>query len=246
MRLELLRLGSIAAIGAPVPGYLIRTEDRCVLVDTGYAPGSSGTGYDFVNVEPGQLITDQLAARGLAAADVDTVICTHLDPDHAGNHGLFPTAEFVVQAEHLRFGRGGTLARLELARASWDRPDVRWREVAGDVELLPGVTLIASGGHVPGHQSVLLEFPAEPAVLLAGDAIPMLQCLDPDRRPIMPFDVDADATRASTARLVELARDREALIVCGHDQRQWLELTTAGGRFEPTLTPFDLADRTPS
>lgn len=233
LTLDLLRLGTIKAIGAPVPGYLIRTDNRCVLIDSGYAP--TGTGVEFVTVEPSESIGPQLARLGVTPAEVDTVICTHLDPDHAGQHGLFPTAEFVIQSEHLRFARAGTLERLELCRASWDRPGVRWLEVAGDTALFDGVSVIESSGHVPGHQSVLVEADDGP-VLLAGDAIPLRHCLDPARRPILPFDTDAAATRASTARLVELARERSALIVCGHDQAQWAELTGPGGRFAPAET----------
>lgn len=232
MRLELLRLGSIAAIGAPVPGYLLHADDgTTVLVDTGYAPGSSGTGYDFVKVEPHELVTAQLAERDLKPSDIDVLICTHLDPDHAGNHDAFANAELVIQRSHLAYARSGALDRLELARPHWDFPGARWREVDGDLELLPGIELIASDGHVPGHQSVLVRLPETGSVLLAGDAIAMTQCLDPERRPILPFDTDAAAVRASTAKLVDRARAEDATVVCGHDQPQWLELTAGGGVF---------------
>ena len=43
--------------------------------------------------------------------------------------------------------------------------------VDGDTELLPGVTLIETSGHAPGHQSVLVRLPKTGAVLLVIDAV---------------------------------------------------------------------------
>ena len=45
-------------------------------------------------------------------------------------------------------------------------PIVRFREVEGDVEILPGTHVIETSGHVTGHQSVLLHLPNTGAVLL--------------------------------------------------------------------------------
>src|SRR5436190_19615843 len=42
----------------------------------------------------------QLAALGLTLDDIDVLICTHFDVDHAGHHDEFPQAEFVVQQAH--------------------------------------------------------------------------------------------------------------------------------------------------
>lgn len=225
MKLYLLRLGEIARIGAPVPGYLILADDgSAVLVDTGPPqvppPGPAA-------VTPAEPVTDQLAQVGVTPADVRYVVCTHLDPDHAGGHHLFPGAEFVIQRSHLEAARSGGVDRLALTRESWGAPGLRYREVDGDVELLPGVHLIESGGHVPGHQSVLVHLPTTGAVLLAADAIPLAVCKDPVTRPMTPFDLDPDAVRASTRKLAELARAEDALVVCGHDPGQWADLVTA-------------------
>ena len=47
----------------------------------------------------------------------------------------------------------------------------RIRLVDGDTELLPGITLIETSGHVPGHQSVLVRLSKTGAVLLTVDAV---------------------------------------------------------------------------
>jgi N-acyl homoserine lactone hydrolase len=116
------------------------------------------------------------------------------------------------------------MPRLEAARKYWDNPDLTYRLVDGDTELLSGIELIESSGHVPGHQSVLVRLPKPGNVLLAIDAIPMTAALDPDSRPILPFDDDADTVRASTRKLVEIADRENAFIICGHDPEQWQTL----------------------
>lgn len=227
MRLYLLRLGTIPGLHAPVPGYLIRTGDgRTVLVDTGAAPGGPPGGAP-VRVADGEDVVATLARLGVRPEDVDIVVCSHLDPDHVGGHAAFPDAVFVIQREHYELARSGTVPRLTASRPLWDVPGLRYRTVEGDTELLPGIELVASGGHVPGHQSVLVRLERTGAVLLAVDAIPMSAALDPDERPVFPFDLDEKELRASTRRLVELARAENALIVHGHDAAQWRTLRVA-------------------
>jgi N-acyl homoserine lactone hydrolase len=220
MRLYLLTLGTVVATGAPVPAYLIETDDgRRVLVDTGYSRSAPDKGP--IRVAPGQAIDRQLAALGVPLDGIQYVVCSHLDPDHAGNHDLFPAAEFVIQRDHLELARSGGMPRLGLARAAWDRPELRYRQITGDAVLLPGIELIRSSGHITGHQSVLVRLPLSGPVLLAVDAIPTLHALDPDERPIYPFDTDEPEVRASTRRLVKLAEAEDARIICGHDAEQW-------------------------
>jgi N-acyl homoserine lactone hydrolase len=224
----LLKLAEIKAIGAPVPAYVITCPDgSAVLVDTGPPPATPGARLPLRLAAP---LVQQLEQLGVAPGDVRYVICTHLDPDHSGGLDLFPRAEVVIQRGHLAAARSGAVDRLLLTRQHWDA--VRFREVDGDCELLPGIELIESSGHVPGHQSVLLRLPRTGQVLLAGDAIPMQACQDADRRPILPFDLDRVAVRASTRRLVELAESENALVICGHDPVQWPTLAISPGSYE--------------
>jgi len=62
-------------------------------------------------------------------------------------------------------------------RPQWDQPIERIRLVDGDTELLPGLELIETSGHVPGHQSVLVRLPKTGAVLLTIDAVPSARAL---------------------------------------------------------------------
>lgn len=225
MRLHFFKVGT-NPVGAPVPVGLVRLDDGTnVLIDTGFPRAAAGP-RAFVRVGPGEGVEARLAGLGLGPGDIHVVVCTHLDPDHAGNHDLFPDAEFVVQRSHYEQARAGVPARLEMARASWDLPHLKYRLVDGDTELLPGVSLVESSGHVRGHQSVCVRLPRTGTVLLAGDAIPSAAHLDPDAREMTPFDVDEAAVRASTRKLVDLAAREDALLVHGHDAQQWPTLRT--------------------
>jgi N-acyl homoserine lactone hydrolase len=232
MRLYLMRVGTVGRTGAPVPVYLIETDDgQRVLVDTGYARDRAGA-YRTDPTEPIRLdawdtVESQLAAIGVDPGSIDYVVCSHFDLDHAGNHDLFAQAEFIVQSKHLRYARDAGRDRTGAGKASWDQPGLRYREVSGDTTLLPGVELIESSGHVVGHQSVLVRFVDAPPVLLAIDAIPTVPALDAQRRPIYPFDLDEAQVRASTGRLVALARAENARLICGHDADQWRSLRVA-------------------
>src|SRR5262249_6582048 len=120
----------------------------------------------------------QLERIGVASEDVRYLVCSHYDYDHAGNHEDFPAAELVVQRAH---HEAAAVPRFETMRPHWDAPGQRRRLVDGDTELLPGIELIECGGHVPGHQAVLVRLPKTGPVLLAIDAIPHSLLIDPDK-----------------------------------------------------------------
>jgi N-acyl homoserine lactone hydrolase len=203
--------------------YLIQTSDaKNILIDTGIGPDAPlppGTpkGRNTSNV------IEQLAALNLRPADIDTVICTHFDMDHAGYNDAFPDAEHIVQREHYELARSG-YARLAAARSHWDHPALRYRLVDGDAELLPGLTLLETSGHVAGHQSVLVRLPQTGAVLLAVDAVMMQHTFTRDRKP-WPNDDNEAQLIASTTKLLDLVkRENVSLVVFGHDGAQWRTL----------------------
>jgi N-acyl homoserine lactone hydrolase len=156
-------------------------------------------------MRPEDSIISRLASIGLKPGDIRLLICTHLDPDHSGNHELFTNAELIIQKKHYEAARAGHV-RAARTRDHWDLPGLRYRLIEGDTKLVPGVELIESTGHVPGHQSVLVRLPHTGPVLLAIDAIPDASMLNADTRTISPNDDNEADTRASTRKLTDLAR----------------------------------------
>jgi N-acyl homoserine lactone hydrolase len=236
MRLHLLRVGTVRALNGPIPAYVIRLDDGTnILVDTGAAlePAPDlppGAGLD---VDASQHIVAQLAGLGLTPPDINLVICTHLHPDHAGNNDAFPDADFVVQRAEHEAALAGAHPTFAWARQQWDAPGLTYKPVDGDTVIAPGVELIDSRGHSPGHQSVLVRLPNTGPVLIAGDALPFASTINADTRGIGPFDFDPPAVRSSTRRLADLAAtERVAFIVFSHDAAQWSALRTGADYYD--------------
>ena len=199
--------------------YLIETSDgRHILVDSGMTPGAKTAG-PFVARDESNVL-EKLAVLGLRPEDIDMVVCTHFDVDHAGYHDAFTNAEFLVQRAHYELARGGH-RRFAAARPHWDHPSLRYRLIEGDAEILPGLMLIETSGHATGHQSVLVRLPLTGPVLLAIDAVTMQRLFTPDRKA-WPMDEDEEQLRSSTRKLLEIVeREDVKLVVFGHDGMQW-------------------------
>src|SRR4029079_16271613 len=111
--------------------------------------------------------------------------------------------------------------RFTAIRPQWDQPMERIQLVDGDTELLSGLELIDTSGHVPGHQSVLVRLPKTGAVLLTIDAVAFREgfvrdLADDGRNP------QHAPIRASTNKLLDLVeREQVGLVIFGHDQEQW-------------------------
>lgn len=230
MRLYLLQYGLSMQDGTPIPGYLIQTDaGRNILVDTGFPIEEIGTEpFPGFHLTPEDHVVVQLARVGLSPADIDTLVCTHFDFDHAGAHDLFTDSDLVVQRSHYELAMSGTTSRFDRYRKHWDSPTLRYRLVDGDTPLAPGVELIDTSGHAIGHQSVLVRLPETGPILLAIDAAPMAGQFDPATYQPSQYDMDPAAAVASIQKLKDLmVREHVAITICGHDSRQWATLRKA-------------------
>jgi len=216
-RLYLMQVGSMPEYQIPIVCCLVQTDDgKNILVDSGLPTIIPEDQSEFAH---GQTLLEQLTIIGLQPDDIDMVISTHYDFDHSGNHGAFTKAQYLVQRVHHEHAPEN--ARFAATRPQWDQPMERIRLVDGDTELLPGLELIETSGHVPGHQSVLVRLPKTGAVLLTIDAVAFREgfvrdLADDGSNP------DAEAIRASTNKLLDLVeREKVGLVIFGHDPEQW-------------------------
>lgn len=227
-RLYLMQVGSMPEYQIPIVCYLVQTDDgKNILIDTGLPAIIPEEASDFKN---GQDVIEQLANIGLKPNDIDTVISTHYDIDHAGRHAAFPKAHYVVQRAH--HVDAATNPRFAALRPQWDQPLERVRLVDGDTELLPGLKLIETSGHVPGHQSVLVRLPKTGAILLTVDAIPFGAGFSRNAHKD-GSNPDGEKSHASTIKLLDLVeREQIGLVIFGHDNAQWETLKKAPAFYE--------------
>jgi N-acyl homoserine lactone hydrolase len=239
--LYLLHLGQLGSRDAEtgethfnqVPGYLIRTATgRLVLVDTGnptvvIGQPTAAPWWDLLNdTRPQDDVVQRLAQLGVVPHDVDLLISTHFDFDHCGRHDAFAATGItsLVQRTHLDAARDDP----RFDPALWDLPGIDYTPLDGDVELEPGLRLIASPGHVTGHQSVYVET-SEGPVLLAIDAISVAEQITMKRFP--STYPDPEAARQSRDKLVALAAETGAFLLLGHDAPQWATLPKSPAPF---------------
>ena len=156
---------------------LIETPAGRVLVETGIGEriddkNRAMRGYD------GPWIGAALRTAGFDPASVDVVAMSHLHFDHAG--GLlaadgaraFPRASIVAQRAEWEIALGDN-PRLV---ASYVQPELRlvaawgaesWAD--GERELLPGVSVVPTGGHSAGHQGIVVRAPGARPLAFYGD-----------------------------------------------------------------------------
>src|SRR5256884_5793903 len=147
----------------PITCYVVRTSDAVILFDTGVAPRAVPgllRNDPFARFTDDDLLVHRLDGLDLEPANVDLVVISHLHYDHAGGGALFSDSELVVQKDEYAYAHyPAPFFAPFYYRKNFDLPGSRWRLLDGDTELVPGVTVLRTDGHTPGHQSLFVELP---------------------------------------------------------------------------------------
>lgn len=167
---------------------LVRSPERCVLVDTGFADRAT---YDRLTAKYGhtrwRAPVDVLARVGVAPDQVDTILLTHHHVDHAGCVDAFPAAHVWIQRREIdcylaaaaRPARFGFLTRFCQADLPQLLAGRRSTLVDGTAEVAPGLELRpAHDTHTAGSQLVRVTNPADGTWIFAGDNVYSYENLD--------------------------------------------------------------------
>ena len=143
---------------------LVEAGGHRLLVETGTGVRMSDKDRDIKGVEGGDP-AEALRAVGEDPASIDYVVVTHLHYDHAGGmlgsdgRPAFPNARYVVQRDEAEAAHGDELrvqGIMEVEQLDAIRAAGQLAEVNGEVELVPGVRVMRTGGHTRGSQAVLI------------------------------------------------------------------------------------------
>ena len=208
---------------------LVELGGKRVLVETGNGDKFPDKEKEIYGIDHDRSIVAALTELGVEAESIDVVVMTHLHFDHSGGTtrrtatGLapvFPRARHVVQKKELyaaehphERNRASYLAENFaplLAAGLLDTID-------GDAEVLPGLRVLPTPGHTPGHQSVLIDGGNGEKALFLGDVAPTSVHV---KLPfIMAYDMSVEETLASKKRIFAQAIADQWLVLFGHDRQ---------------------------
>jgi glyoxylase-like metal-dependent hydrolase (beta-lactamase superfamily II) len=218
---ELNKLLARMFVGNPkmqtaVNAYLVNTGKNLVLVDAGAAK-LFGPSLGF--------ILQNMKAAGYEPAQVDTVIITHLHPDHIGGlvdadgKPLFPKARIMVAKEDHDFwllqktAEGSPEAMQPFFKMARDsaapyQKAGQWQTFTVGSVLVPGITAVKANGHTPGHTAFSVDSDGQ-KLLIWGDLVHAHAVQFAQPGVSIEFDIDqkqAIATRKSIFKTMAISK----------------------------------------
>ncbi|WP_375466405.1 MBL fold metallo-hydrolase [uncultured Methylobacterium sp.] len=196
------------------------TLNAFLITGAGRKPVLIDTGYGRLGPPTMGRVPAALAAAGVKPEAIETVLVSHLHPDHVGGLTLdgaaaYPNAEIVLHADEARhwLSDAALTQAPEQAKSYFENARRAVAPYAGRVrehtggEVLPGITAVPLPGHTPGHCGFRIVS-GEHALLMWTDIVhlPAIQFAQPEAG--VGFDVDGDGARATRKRILdEIAGD---------------------------------------
>ena len=208
----------ITTIGA----FFVEVGDRKIAVDAGIGP----VHLDFPGFGPffGGKYMESFQKTGHSREDVTDVVFTHLHLDHCGwvtqefegeRQLTFPNARYVVTNTEWEFWRA-----FEGPPVGPD-PDLVQKPLANRLEMIkegdtvaPGISVISTPGHTPGHISLLISSGGKQFFLLGDVLHGKMQLEQWDWN--VAFDIDADTAQRTRQKLLDELIKPNTIVAAGH------------------------------
>lgn len=217
----------------PVTGAAVAYDDGWVLLDTGFNTGivrdpvKRAAHYNFDSytavVPPGEPLLDQVAAAGLDMSELAVCAVSHLHCDHAGGlRHLVGGPPVVLHSAELAFGLNGAEIADAYFREDYDIPGIAYHLIDGPVELAPGLSVLPTPGHTPGHLSFRIDLPETGSVVMACDSADLVRNVTgPVPCGTTTHTGLAAAAKASVEQLNLLHNQVGTQVWPGHDPEFW-------------------------
>ena len=156
---------------------LIQFQGKTLLIDTGVGNKMDERQLRNNGVSAQSQLEDSLASLGLLAEDIDYVLMTHMHADHASGLTKLENEHYVSTFPN---------AKIHLSSTEWNelrQPNIRsrntyWKEnweaiqsqveiFENELEVMPGIRMIHTGGHSDGHSIIKLEQNGETIIHMA-------------------------------------------------------------------------------
>jgi glyoxylase-like metal-dependent hydrolase (beta-lactamase superfamily II) len=148
---------------------------------------------------------------------VVAVVNSHLHFDHCGGNPLFPGVPIYVQPAEYEASRTPMYTVPDWV----DFPGANYIHRAGDHEVVPGVRVLATPGHAPGHQSIAAETPRG-TVILVGQAVYSPEEYEHiDKNGTLPPDKPGDDSEEYLRSARRLTAMRPSRVHFSHDRAVW-------------------------
>jgi len=212
-----------STVQTAVNAYLVHTKDNLVLIDSGSS--------DCFGPTVGRLV-ENIKLAGYNPADVDTVLLTHLHPDHACGITMpdgtpaFPNATVWADRKDAHFwldqssasrlpaSQHGFLKMAQAAVAPYAAQG-RFKTFTGSDTIVPGVAVVPSNGHTPGHSSYLVTSGAA-KLLVWGDIVHFHAVQLPHPEVTIEVDVSSNEAVVSRRKILAQAAQQQWLVAAAH------------------------------
>ena len=190
---------------------VVKTRGRTILVD-------AGTGAQLGPTAGNGSVGMQNA--GITVADIDTVIISHMHPDHIWgllekdtNAQVMPHAEIMIGEREFRFWTDETnnaslpdSRRGHAARIQATFPEFKNVTLFGEntKDIAPGISAVAAPGHTLGHNAFHISS-GDDQLMVLGDLVltPSVFVKHPDWQ--VAVDMDKDAAKTTRFGMMERA-----------------------------------------
>jgi N-acyl homoserine lactone hydrolase len=153
-----------AGAAVVVTAFLVRHPSGPVLLDTGIGVGLPEVETMYRPVR--RSLDDVLRGAGVSPGEIRAVANCHLHFDHSGNNFRFPHVPILAQK----------IEREAVAMPNYTLPGpvaefdgASFELLEGEAEIVTGVRVVPTPGHVPGHQSFVVDT-REGRIVIAGQA----------------------------------------------------------------------------
>ena len=207
-------------VSIPFTVLVIKIGGKTIMCD-------SGTGGQ-VQPTAGKLAANMKAA-GIDPAKIETILISHCHPDHIfglmekdTNKPVYPNAELVISDVEYKFwtdpavidrlpeARKGLARRIQAVFPTWKNI----RQVEGEPEVAPGIRLVSSPGHTPGHRAFHLSSGSSQLMISNDTAyVPALVVANPGWHG--QYDQNAAMAEESRRKLLDRVI-ADKIMICGY------------------------------